>query len=32
MTANLVYVTDSEPGISRRRRGRGFSYIAPDGT
>ena len=32
MKSDLVYVTDSEPGISRRRRGRGFSYIAPDGT
>jgi DNA topoisomerase-1 len=28
----LVYVSDSEPGISRRRCGRGFSYLAPDGT
>jgi DNA topoisomerase-1 len=28
----LVYVTDSDPGISRLRRGRGFSYVAPDGT
>ena len=32
MTATLVYVSDSEPGIKRLRRGRGFSYIAPDGT
>ena len=32
MTRGLVYVTDAEPGISRRRRGRGFSYIDPDGT
>ncbi len=30
--AQLVYYPDSEPGIRRRRRGRGFSYIAPDGT
>jgi len=29
---NLVYVSDDQPGITRRRRGRGFSYIAPDGT
>jgi DNA topoisomerase-1 len=29
--AGLQYVTDSEPGISRRRVGRGFSYVAPDG-
>ncbi|WP_298860218.1 DNA topoisomerase IB [uncultured Sulfitobacter sp.] len=32
MSTSLVYVTDAEPGISRRRRGRGFSYVAPDGT
>jgi len=29
--AGLQYVTDSEPGISRRRVGRGFSYVDPDG-
>lgn len=29
---DLVYMTDEQPGISRRRRGRGFTYIAPDGT
>jgi DNA topoisomerase-1 len=28
----LVYYPDSAPGITRRRCGRGFSYIAPDGT
>lgn len=28
----LVYFPDSRPGIHRLRRGRGFSYIAPDGT
>ena len=28
----LVYYPDSRPGISRVRRGRGFSYLAPDGT
>ncbi len=28
----LEYVTDAEPGIVRRRCGRGFTYIAPDGT
>lgn len=28
----LVYVTDAMPGIRRLRRGRGFSYLAPDGT
>lgn len=32
MTLDLFFVTDREPGISRRRRGRGFSYTAPDGT
>lgn len=32
MNSGLVYVSDSEPGISRRRRGRGFSYVGPDGT
>jgi DNA topoisomerase-1 len=30
--AGLVYVTDTEPGITRRRRGTGFSYHDPDGT
>jgi DNA topoisomerase-1 len=29
--AGLVYVTDSLPGISRRRVGRGFSYVDPEG-
>jgi DNA topoisomerase I len=29
--AGLRYVTDSEPGIGRRRRGRGFEYRTPDG-
>ena len=28
----LVYVTDTEPGITRRRAGRGFSYRMPDGS
>lgn len=28
----LVYYPDNRPGISRVRRGRGFSYLAPDGT
>ncbi|RYH03900.1 DNA topoisomerase IB [Salipiger sp. IMCC34102] len=28
----LVYYPDSEPGIARRRAGRGFSYTGPDGT
>ena len=30
--AGLVYVSDSEPGISRRRSGKGFSYRTPDGS
>ncbi len=29
--AGLRYVTDSSPGIRRRRRGRGFAYTRPDG-
>jgi len=29
--AGLRYVTDDEPGWSRRRAGRGFTYVAPDG-
>ena len=28
----LVYYPDSRPGIRRKRAGRGFSYLAPDGT
>ena len=28
----LVYYPDTQPGIRRERRGRGFSYIAADGT
>lgn len=30
--AGLAFVDDSEPGITRRRRGRGFSFHLPDGT
>lgn len=30
--AGLVYVSDDQPGITRQKRGRGFSYVAPDGT
>lgn len=30
--AELTYVSDSEPGIRRRGAGKGFSYIAPDGS
>ena len=29
--AGLVYVVDETPGIRRKRTGRGFSYISPDG-
>jgi DNA topoisomerase-1 len=29
--AGLRYVTDTAPGIVRKRRGRGFSYVGPDG-
>ncbi len=30
-SARLVYVTDSEPGISRQKRGKGFEYMDVDG-
>jgi DNA topoisomerase I len=30
-TAGLRYVTDSMPGIRRRRAGKGFCYLAPEG-
>jgi DNA topoisomerase-1 len=30
--AGLRYSTDAEPGLSRRRQGRGFSYRRPDGS
>lgn len=30
--AGLVYTSDDEPGIRRVRKGRGFSYVRPDGT
>lgn len=30
--APLVYVTCAEPGIRRLKRGRGFSYVNPDGS
>lgn len=30
--AGLRYVSDAEPGIRRRRRGRGFEYLQPDGS
>ncbi|HKN65992.1 MAG TPA: hypothetical protein VJW73_06930 [Gemmatimonadaceae bacterium] len=30
--AGLRYVTDAAPGIRRQRRGRGFTYIAADGS
>lgn len=31
LAAGLRYVTDAMPGIRRRRSGRGFSYVDPDG-
>lgn len=31
-TPDLIYYPDTEPGIRRHRRGRGFTYVAPDGT
>lgn len=31
ISAGLVYVSDTEPGIRRRRAGKGFSYRSPDG-
>jgi DNA topoisomerase I len=30
--AGLSYVTDSQPGITRKRAGKGWSYAEPDGT
>src|SRR5580704_3062985 len=30
--AGLRYVDDRQPGIGRRRRGRHFSYVYPDGS
>ena len=32
LPSTLVYYPDNRPGITRKRAGRGFSYIAPDGT
>ncbi len=29
--ARLLYVSDADPGITRRRAGRGFAYRSPDG-
>jgi DNA topoisomerase-1 len=31
MSERLVFVSDREPGISRRRAGKGFSYRGPKG-
>jgi DNA topoisomerase I len=31
-SAGLRYVSDDGPGIMRRRRGRGFQYVRPDGS
>ncbi|MEZ0169275.1 DNA topoisomerase IB [Microvirga sp. TS319] len=30
-TAGLTYVSDEEPGIRRKRSGKGFTYLRPDG-
>ncbi|BBK32885.1 DNA topoisomerase-1 [Stella humosa] len=30
--SGLVHSSDDEPGIARRRRGRGFAYLRPDGS
>jgi DNA topoisomerase-1 len=30
--AGLIYVSDTMPGIRRRKRGSGFSYLRPDGS
>ncbi|HEX3572491.1 MAG TPA: DNA topoisomerase IB [Acidobacteriaceae bacterium] len=30
--AGLRYVTDAKPGIKRKRQGKGFRYVAPDGS
>jgi DNA topoisomerase-1 len=30
--AGLRYITDDRPGVRRRRAGKGFTYIGPDGT
>ena len=29
--AGLRYITDDQPGVTRRRAGRGFTYLGPDG-
>lgn len=31
-TAGLRYVSDDKPGIRRRRAGKGFRYLKPDGS
>ncbi len=31
-TAGLLYVSDEEPGIRRRKSGKGFTYLKPDGS
>jgi DNA topoisomerase-1 len=31
-SAGLRYVSDAEPGITRKRAGKGFAYCGPDGT
>jgi DNA topoisomerase-1 len=31
-TAGLLYVSDEEPGIRRKKSGKGFTYLKPDGS
>jgi DNA topoisomerase-1 len=31
-TAGLIYVSDEEPGIRRKKAGKGFTYVKPDGS
>jgi DNA topoisomerase-1 len=31
-TAGLLYVSDEEPGIRRKKSGKGFTYVKPDGS
>src|SRR3954464_9854005 len=30
-SAGLIYVSDEEPGIRRKRAGKGFAYVKPNG-
>ena len=31
-SAGLIYVSDEEPGIRRRKSGKGFTYVLPGGS